>query len=93
MLAATALLAVLLTLPGAPVAGWTGWFGAREVAPLRSWGVALLFSFTVLPVLLSLVGRFASLDAAVAAQFSLTAAGIPAARKTGRPPLGARANR
>jgi len=87
LLAATALLALLLTLPGAAVASWTGWLGAKDTTPARGWGIALLFSFAVLPVLLSLVARFASLDAAVAALGVLAAAGIPAARKIGWPPL------
>lgn len=87
LLAATALLSVLLTLPGAAVAGWTGWLGAKDVTPPLGWGIALLFSFAVLPVLLSLVTRFVSLDAAVAVQVVLAVAGIPAARKIGWPPL------
>ena len=86
LVAATALLAVLLTLPGAAVAGWTGWRGAKAVAPPRGWGTALLFSFAVLPALLSLVARFASLDAAVIVDLVLAAAGIPAVRKLGWPP-------
>jgi len=87
LLAATALLAVLLTLPGAAFANWTGWLGAKDVMPPRGWGIALLFSFAVLPVSLSLVARFAGLDAAVAVQLVLAAAGIPATRKMGWPPL------
>ena len=55
--------------------------------PPRGWGIALLFSFAVLPVSLSLVARFAGLDAAVAVQLVLAAAGIPATRKMGWPPL------
>lgn len=86
LLAATALLAVLLTLPGAAIANWNGWFGGKAVTPFLGWGVALLFSLAVLPVLLSLVARFVSLDAALATQLVLAAAGIAAARKIGWPP-------
>ena len=87
LLAATALLAALLTLPGAAFASWGGWLGAKDVMPPRGWGIALLFSFAVLPVSLSLVARFAGLDVAVAVQLVLAAAGIPATRKMGWPPL------
>ncbi len=85
LLAATALLAVLLALPGAAIAQWTGWVDAKEVMPVRRWGIALLFSLAVLPVLLSLVARFAGLDMAVAVQLVLAAAGILAIRKIGWP--------
>jgi hypothetical protein len=87
LLAATALLAVLLTLPGAAMAAWIGRYGAKEVKQSCNWGTALLFSFAVLPVLLSLVARLVSLDAAVAVQLVLAAAGIAAAGKMQRPPL------
>ncbi|HTV35406.1 MAG TPA: hypothetical protein VMF12_03155, partial [Xanthobacteraceae bacterium] len=92
LLAATALLAVLLILPGAAIGGWIGGLGAKgdvskEVRPDCGWGTALLFSLTVLPVLLSLVARLANLDAAVAVQLILVAAGVLAARKMERPPL------
>ena len=76
-----------LTLPGAAFASWGGWLGAKDVMPPRGWGIALLFSFAVLPVALSLVARFAGLDVAVAVQLVLAAAGIPATRKMGWPPL------
>jgi hypothetical protein len=88
LLAATALLTVLLTLSGAAIASRSDWFSAEEDGRRScSWGTALLFSFAVLPVLLSLAARLASLDAAVAVLLVLAAAGIPAARKMERPPL------
>lgn len=95
LLAATALLAVLLILSGAAIGCWIGRRGAKEVSqeankevkPTCGWGTALLLSFAVLPVLLSLVARLAGLDAAVAVQLVLATAGIPAARKMERPPL------
>lgn len=87
LLAATALSAVLLTLPGAAVASWAGWLDAKEVRPFRDWSTALLFSFAVLPVLLSLVARLVSVDAAVVIQLVLAAAGLPVVRKMKWPPL------
>jgi len=91
LLAATALLAILLILPGVAIGGWIGGLGAKgvnkKIKPDCGWGTALLFSLAVLPVLLSLVARLASLDAAVVVQLVLAAAGVLAARKMERPPL------
>ena len=86
LLAATALLAPLLLLPGAAIAKW---LGAKELGRTCHWGIALLFSLAVLPALLSVIARLASLDAALAALLALALLGIPALIKLDRPPLSA----
>lgn len=85
LLAATTLLAALLVPPGAAIATLVAWLGVKELG--RSWGAALLLSFAVLPALLSLIARFASLDAALAVQVALALLGIPVLTKMERPPL------
>ena len=87
--AATALLAVLLLLPGAAFAAFAGWLGTKDLGWPYRWAAALLFSLAVLPAVLSLIARLVSLDAAVAALVALALLGIPAARKLERPPLAA----
>ena len=84
LLAATALLAPLLLLPGAVIAAWVG---AKELGRPWPWGVALLFSLAVLPALLSLIARLVSLDAALGTLLALALLGIPAVAKVERPPL------
>ncbi len=87
LLAATAVVAALLLLPGVAMATLTGWLGAKELG--RSWGAALLFAVALLPALLSLIARLVNLDAAVAAQLVLALVGIAAARTMERPRLSA----
>lgn len=87
LLAATALAGVLLLLSGAAIAAVTDWLGVKELGRSYQWPAALLFAFAVLPVLLSLIARLVSFDAAVAAQVILALLGIPTVRKMDRPPL------
>jgi hypothetical protein len=89
LFAATALLAVLLLLPGAAIANFLGSLDAKEPERPWQWGTALLCSLAVLPALLSLIARLVSLDDAVAAQLILALLGIGAARKIGWPPRAA----
>jgi hypothetical protein len=89
LFAATGLFAVLLLLPGAALADRFGGLGAKELGPSFQWGLALLFSFAVLPALLSLIARFVSVDAALTALLVLALLGIPAARRIGPPSLAA----
>jgi len=84
-LAATALLAALLLLPGAAIANFTGSLDAKEPERSWAWGTALLYSLAILPALLSLIARLIGLDAAVAVQVILVLLGIAAIRKIGRP--------
>jgi hypothetical protein len=87
--AATALLALLLLLPGAAIANFAGSLETEESERPWQWGTALLYALAVLPALLSLIARLVSLDAAVAAQLILALLGIPAGRKIGWPPRAA----
>jgi hypothetical protein len=89
LLAATALVGFLLLLPGAAIATFTGWLGVKELARSYHWGAALLFSFAILPALLSLIARLVNLDTAVATLVALALLGIPAVTKMERPPFSA----
>ena len=85
--AATVVAIVLLVLPGAAIANFTGWLGVQDLDRSYHWGVALLFAFAILPAALSLIARFLGLDVALAALLILALVGIPTASKMERPPL------
>jgi len=82
---AAVLLAALLLLPGAAIANFAGSLDEKEPERAWAWGTALLYALAILPALLSLTARLASLDAAVAVQVVLALLGIGAARKIGWP--------
>ncbi|HLH10474.1 MAG TPA: hypothetical protein VKV77_01205 [Methylovirgula sp.] len=86
VLVATSFLAILLILPGAAIGAFADWPFAKELGRFSAWGAALLFSLSVLPALLSVIGRLVSFDASVATEVALAVLGIAAVRKMGMPP-------
>ena len=86
LLVGTALVASLFLLSGAAIAACAGRFGMKEL-DRPDWGVALLLSVAIMPALLSVTARLASLDAAVAVELLVALLGIPTMRKMERPPL------
>jgi hypothetical protein len=86
LLVGTALVTSLLLPSGAAIAAFAGRFGMKEFER-PDWGVALLSSVAIMPALLSVTARLASVDTAVAVQLLLALLGIATIRKMERPPL------
>ncbi len=86
LLVGTALVASLFLLSGAAIAACAGRLGVKEFQR-PDWSVALLLSVAIMPALLSVTARLASVDAAVAVELLVALLGIPTMRKMERPPL------
>jgi hypothetical protein len=82
---ATAGFGVLFVLPGAAIAQLTDAFGFRQERTGRAWVVALLAGYAALPIVDSLLCRFAGLGSALALNGALAVCGLHAVWSKGLP--------